>query len=113
VGLDVTELERLKAGLSENERLQLEMEIRSQRKDTGTLAALACLGFIGIAGIHRFMMGKIGTGLLWFFTGGICLIGTIIDLVNMRRMVAEHNYEVEYQVIQDFLARKRAREAAS
>lgn len=110
MALDAGELERLKAGLTDNERMQLDMEIRSQRKESGTLSALACLGFIGIAGIHRFMMGKVGTGLLWLFTAGICWIGTIIDLVNMRKMVTEHNYEVEYQLIQDFLTRKRARE---
>ncbi len=110
MSLDPTELERLKKDLTENERMQLDMEIRSQKKDAGTLSALACLGFIGVAGIHRFMLGKVGTGILWFLTGGLCAIGTIIDLVNMRKMVEEYNYEVEYKAIQDYLARKRARE---
>jgi TM2 domain-containing membrane protein YozV len=106
-------LERLKRDLSENERIQLDMEIRSQRRETGTLAAVACLGFIGLAGVHRFMLGKIGTGLLWLFTGGLCFIGTIIDLINMGKMVNECNYDAEYRVIQEFLARKRAREGGA
>lgn len=42
---------------------------------------LCCLGFLGIAGIHRFYVGRPWTGLLWLFTCGICGIGTIIDLI--------------------------------
>jgi TM2 domain-containing membrane protein YozV len=110
LSFDVTELERLKRGLDEGERMQLDMEIRSQRKETGVLMALACLGFVGLAGIHRFMLGKVGTGILWLLTAGICFIGTIIDLVNMDKMVREYNHDSEFRIIQEFLARKRARE---
>ena len=42
---------------------------------------LCCLGFVGFAGIHRLYVGKIGTGILWFFTGGLFGIGTIYDLL--------------------------------
>lgn len=37
----------------------------------------------GVAGLHRIYMGKIGTGLLWLFTGGLLGIGTIYDAVTM------------------------------
>lgn len=49
-------------------------------KEKTTVIILICLGFIGLAGIHRFYKGKILSGLLWFFTGGIFAIGTILDL---------------------------------
>ena len=70
---DPVELERLKRGLSDSERMQLEMEIRSQTRDMGTCIALACLGFVGVAGIHRFMLGKMGTGVLWLLTDRLVL----------------------------------------
>ena len=43
------------------------------------IAFLLCL-FLGPAGIHRFYVGKVGTGLLWLFTGGLFSVGWIFDL---------------------------------
>lgn len=43
--------------------------------------ALALCIFFGGLGAHRFYVGKIGTGILWLLTLGLCGIGTIIDLV--------------------------------
>ena len=43
---------------------------------------LLCI-FVGGAGIHRFYAGKIGTGILYLFTGGLFGIGWLIDLVKI------------------------------
>lgn len=43
-------------------------------------ALLLCL-FLGPLGIHRFYVGKIGTGILYLITGGFGGLGIIIDLV--------------------------------
>lgn len=45
------------------------------------LAALLLAIFLGYFGIHRFYAGKVGTGIIWLFTGGLFGIGCIIDIV--------------------------------
>ena len=45
-----------------------------------TKLAIVCF-FIGGLGVHRFMVGKTGTGLLWLFTLGFLGFGTLIDFV--------------------------------
>lgn len=53
------------------------------------------LGYVawifGFMGAHRFYYGKPGTGLLWMFTGGLFLIGWIVDLFLIPRMNDEAN----------------------
>jgi len=41
---------------------------------------LLCL-FLGFLGIHRFYVGKMGTGILYMFTGGGFFLGWVIDLI--------------------------------
>ncbi|MBP1543694.1 MAG: TM2 domain-containing protein [Oscillospiraceae bacterium] len=38
-----------------------------------------CL-FLGVVGAHKFYEGKIGSGLLYLFTGGLFAIGVFVDL---------------------------------
>lgn len=41
---------------------------------------LLCI-FLGEFGIHRFYAGKIVTGLVYLFTGGLFGVGWIIDII--------------------------------
>lgn len=45
------------------------------------VVALVLCFFLGILGVHRFYVGKFGTGLIQFFTGGGFGVWWIIDFV--------------------------------
>jgi TM2 domain-containing membrane protein YozV len=69
-----------------------------RRKDPQLILLTALLGFVGVAGVHRVLLSQIGMGILYFLTGGVCLIGTIIDLINYQKLAFEFNSRMAQQV---------------
>lgn len=53
--------------------------------------ALWALSGGGALGLHRFYLGKAGTGFLWLFTGGLAGAGCIYDLFTLPRQVRDAN----------------------
>ena len=49
------------------------------------------LTFFGILGIHRIYMGKWISGILYFFTGGLFLVGYLFDLWTLNEQLSEIN----------------------
>lgn len=57
---------------------EVAVPVRSQKNKGVALALCVLLGYMGI---HRFYVGKIGTGVLWLLTLGCFGIGWIVDIV--------------------------------
>ena len=91
-------LSDLFTGFNEDQIRDFSSIYRSRRKDPNVILLTALLGFVGVAGVHRFITEQIGLGILYFFTGGLCLIGTIVDLVNYQNLAFEYNRRVAHEV---------------
>lgn len=71
-----------------------------KRKDSQDILLFTLLGFVIIAGVQRFVLGQIGMGLLYLLTGGLCLVGTIVDLINHKSLTLEYNQKGAYECAQ-------------
>ena len=71
---------------------------RARRKNPQEILILTVIGFLGIAGIQRIVLNQVGMGILYFFTVGLCYIGTIIDLINYQKLTFEYNQQVANEV---------------
>lgn len=56
-------------------------EVQLEKSEKSWVVALLLCFFFGGAGIHRFYLGKIGTGILMFITCGGAGIWTLIDFI--------------------------------
>ena len=79
------------SGYSDDQIAQFCQIYKSKRKDPQLILITCLLGFVGFAGIHRFLTEQVGLGILYFFTAGLCFIGTIIDVVNHKNIALEYN----------------------
>lgn len=72
---------------------------RARRREPQTILLLALIGFLGLAGVQRFVVDQIGMGILYLLTGGLCFIGTIIDMINYKKIAFEYNMVQAQQIV--------------
>jgi TM2 domain-containing membrane protein YozV len=86
--------------LNEEQEKNFIMFYGTRRKDPQTIMICTIIGFVFVAGIQRFLVNQVGMGILYLFTGGLCLIGTIVDLVNYQKLALEFNQRMVVEAVQ-------------
>jgi TM2 domain-containing membrane protein YozV len=93
-------IKSLTQDMNEHDRQQFIMFYSGKRKEEQTILIMTIVGFFGVAGIQRFVTGEVLLGVLFLFTFGFCGIGTIIDLVNHKKITAEWNQKKAYESVE-------------
>ncbi len=99
-GIQPDELQLIKSvthEMDDAQQRQFIMFYQGRRKEEQTILLLTIIGFFGLAGIQRFVIGETGMGIVYFLTAGFCGIGTIIDIINHKKMTFAHNQKQAYE----------------
>jgi len=93
-GEELVHLQSITRELSDEQLQSFIAVYNGKRRKTDDILIGCILGFVCVGGIQRFMVKQNGMGLLYLFTGGLCLIGTIVDLVNHKKLTFEYNQQM-------------------
>jgi TM2 domain-containing membrane protein YozV len=97
-GEEMAFVQELIKDMDDSHAQQFAIAYMARRKDPNNIMIFAIIGLLGVAGIQRFVLNQAGMGILYFLTGGLCLIGTIVDIVNHKRLSFDYNSKQAQQV---------------
>jgi len=97
-GDEQVEVARLLNKMTDEQAEHFARIYRSRRREPVHILILAAVGFIGAAGLQRLYMEEFALGFVYLFTGGLCLIGTIYDVIKYEDLALRCNRNVAVEV---------------
>lgn len=97
-GMELNHVQMLIKDFSDKQAQSFAIIYKARRRDPQLILLTTLVGFLGFAGIQRFLVNQIGMGILYFFTAGLCFIGTIVDAVNYQTIAFEYNRQIASEV---------------
>ncbi|KEO73952.1 TM2 domain-containing protein [Anditalea andensis] len=98
-GMELGYIQGILKNMNDEQANMFAQVYRARRKDSQMILILTLIGFFGFAGLHRFILGQIGLGILYLLTAGLCFIGTIVDLVNYKSLAYEYNVRIAHETL--------------
>ena len=83
--------------LNDAQKQSFYLAYSTKRKSPQDILIFTLIGFVGISGVQRFMVGQVGMGVIYFLTAGFCFIGTIVDAINHQALALEFNKKMAYE----------------
>ena len=71
--------------------LERQAELRYNEGPLDYTLAWILLTFVGVFGIHRFYQGKMVSGLIYLFTGGLFIAGIAYDFWTLNDQISQEN----------------------
>ncbi len=93
-GEELVFLQNFTQDLDQQQLQNFVMVYNGKRRKTDHILLGCLVGFVAVGGVQRFMVGQTGMGILYLFTGGLCLIGTIMDTINHKKLTFEYNQQM-------------------
>lgn len=93
---ELTILQQTTTGLNDIQKKYFFTIYSDKRKSPEDVRMFCVIGII-IPGIQRFILEQIGWAVLYFFTGGLFFIMTVMDLINYKKLSLEFNQKVAYE----------------
>ena len=94
---NISVLQVAKKGLSTDQRQMFDQEYGKYSKSIFVCYLLWFL--FGLIGLHKFYVRKTGIGVLYIFTGGLFLLGWVIDILLIPSQVQEVNETIAKETI--------------
>lgn len=107
---EIQEIAFVKKDLSNEERIQLDTQIATRRKNPTTAFLLSL--FIGNLGVDRFYIGQTGLGFAKLFTLGGLFVWGLIDLFIIMKATRRINGRLARQIRTSLIATRQAPAAA-
>jgi hypothetical protein len=92
-------LQRVTAGLDESQQKDF-YSIYSDKRKIPQDILIFCVIAIIVPGAQRFVLGQMGMAVLYFFTGGLFFVMTVMDLINHKKLALEFNKKMAYESLQ-------------
>jgi TM2 domain-containing membrane protein YozV len=90
-------LQQATTGLTDEQKKYFFMVYSGKRKSPQDMLIFCVIGLFLVPGLQRFITGQIGMGILYLFTVGLCFIGSIVDLINHKKLAYEYNQKMAFE----------------
>jgi len=90
-------LHHASAGLNQNQTQTFMLVYNSRRKNPNDILLATLLGFLGLAGVQRFMTKQYVLGFIYLVTGGFFGIATLVDLLTYKTIANDYNRHLAYE----------------
>jgi TM2 domain-containing membrane protein YozV len=88
------------AELTDDQKKYFYMVYSGKRRSPQDMLIFCIIGLCLVPGLQRFVTGQIGMGILYLFTAGLCIVGSIVDLVNHKSLADEYNRKMAFESFQ-------------